>query len=212
MKRYKVPDHFRRGLRQAIGVGTAVFVGYLLLHGDHLLALYLSMHASTAFNYLFGLRTPSVHYAYDSFAYPLGATLCKPSLLAPWCWCCASSAGVKEQYAKQWLQGAKWAAITIVVVGSPVLGKVTQARLCTGWEASAGEKLLVMSRWYQPARLCTPGAVAGLLCLNESPLGCRAIQACHRLHSVECAESVKATSMALAACLHLQHTCALPGG
>ncbi len=40
MKRYKVPDHFRRGLRQAIGVGTAVFVGYLLLHGDRLLALY----------------------------------------------------------------------------------------------------------------------------------------------------------------------------
>jgi len=114
-----------------------------------------------------------------------------------------SMAGVKEQYAKQWLQGAKWAAITIVVVGSPVLGKVTQACLCTGWEASAGEKLLVMSRWYQPARLCTPGAVAGLLCLNESPLGCHAIQTCHRLHSVECAKSVKATSMALAACLHV---------
>jgi len=60
MKRYKVPDHFRRGLRQAIGVGTAVFVGYLLLHGDLLLALYLPMHASapiTAFVYLFGIVT-----------------------------------------------------------------------------------------------------------------------------------------------------------
>ena len=33
MKRYKVPDHYRRGLRQAIGVGVAVFIGYLLLHG-----------------------------------------------------------------------------------------------------------------------------------------------------------------------------------
>ena len=26
MKRYKVPDHYRRGLRQAIGVGIAVFM------------------------------------------------------------------------------------------------------------------------------------------------------------------------------------------
>ena len=58
MKRYKVPDHFRRGLRQAIGVGTAVFVGYLLLHGDRLLALHLPMHAgvpATALVCLFGL-------------------------------------------------------------------------------------------------------------------------------------------------------------
>ncbi|KAK9835385.1 hypothetical protein WJX81_006485 [Elliptochloris bilobata] len=69
MKRYKVPDHYRRGLRQAIGVGIAVFIGYLLLHG------------------------------------------------------------IDERYARQWLQGAKWAAITIVNVGSPVLGKTSQVSL-----------------------------------------------------------------------------------
>jgi hypothetical protein len=57
---------------------------------------------------------------------------------------CASSAGVKEQYAKQWLQGAKWAAITIVVVGSPVLGKVTGAPLHNPVLLSAAERFLVI--------------------------------------------------------------------
>ena len=37
------------------------------------------------------------------------------------------TAGIDERYARQWLQGAKWAAITIVNVGSPVLGKTSQA-------------------------------------------------------------------------------------
>ena len=37
--------------------------------------------------------------------------------------CCA---GISDRAADQWLQGCKWAAITIVVVSAPVLGKVTQ--------------------------------------------------------------------------------------
>ncbi|KAK9807116.1 hypothetical protein WJX73_006825 [Symbiochloris irregularis] len=34
--------------------------------------------------------------------------------------------GVSSRAAQQWLQGCKWAAITIIVVSAPVLGKVTQ--------------------------------------------------------------------------------------
>ena len=41
--------------------------------------------------------------------------------------CMRGTAGIDERYARQWLQGAKWAAITIVNVGSPVLGKTSQA-------------------------------------------------------------------------------------
>ena len=105
MKRYKVPDHFRRGLRQAIGVGIAVYVGYLLLHGAA-----VPLHC-------FSCLLPQT-WQQGTFA-PCGQTR---ALLRP------GVTGVDEQHARQWLQGAKWAAITIVVVGSPVLGKVTQAR------------------------------------------------------------------------------------
>ena len=40
-------------------------------------------------------------------------------------------AGFSDRAADQWLQGCKWAAITIVVVSAPVLGKVTQVG--PGW-------------------------------------------------------------------------------
>lgn len=38
----------------------------------------------------------------------------------------ASCAGSREKTGVQWLQGCKWAAITVVVVASPMLGKVSQ--------------------------------------------------------------------------------------
>ncbi|KAK9805562.1 hypothetical protein WJX72_005167 [[Myrmecia] bisecta] len=74
MKRRKrvVPDFLRRALRQAIGVGGAVCLGYLIMD-------------------------------------PLG--------------------GWDSRVATQWLQGCKWAGITIVVVSAPVIGKVAQYSL-----------------------------------------------------------------------------------
>ena len=50
-----------------------------------------------------------------------------PYVLNPLPGCVRGTAGIDERYARQWLQGAKWAAITIVNVGSPVLGKTSQA-------------------------------------------------------------------------------------
>ena len=37
--------------------------------------------------------------------------------------------GSEQKRGVQWLQGCKWAAITVVVVASPMLGKVSQVRL-----------------------------------------------------------------------------------
>lgn len=118
MKRYKVPDHFRRGLRQAIGVGIAVYVGYLLLHGAA-----VALHCSSCL-------LPQTWQQGTLALCGRTRALLRPGVT-----------GVDEQHARQWLQGAKWAAITIVVVGSPVLGKVTQARCrrALHWSSSSVE-------------------------------------------------------------------------
>ncbi|KAK9857975.1 hypothetical protein WJX84_004815, partial [Apatococcus fuscideae] len=71
-KRRKVPDVIRRSIRQGLGVGFAVFVGYILQE-------------------------------------PLE--------------------GLTHHAAAQWLQGAKWCAITVIVVAAPVIGKVAQVSI-----------------------------------------------------------------------------------
>ncbi len=92
--RRKVPDVIRRTIRQALGIGFAVFVGYFLqepLEGTVVKAICCRVgfctHSDTDFQGFAGLT----HHA-----------------------------------AKQWLQGAKWCAITVIVVAAPVIGKVAQ--------------------------------------------------------------------------------------
>ena len=42
------------------------------------------------------------------------------------------AAGLTHHAAAQWLQGAKWCAITVIVVAAPVIGKVAQVCVFSG--------------------------------------------------------------------------------
>ena len=66
---------------------------------------------------------------------------CMPSLGQGLPFHMASCAGSREKTGVQWLQGCKWAAITVVVVASPMLGKVSQVGFSRDFHVVTSAKL-----------------------------------------------------------------------
>lgn len=136
-RKKKVPVFLRQAIRQGIGVTIAVLLGYAIadtLGGEpHLKTLTASP----------GLVQWLCQHAHEITIDALKAVVncwelagCEPSKQLPpasQAWsaaitCDVLSVGSREKTGVQWLQGCKWAAITVVVVASPMLGKVSQVR------------------------------------------------------------------------------------
>ena len=113
----------REAMRQGLGVSAAVAIGYTVVNHDHRKFCLLSVVTVSA-------PDPACHvgnhaWLNGKFAWsstpadaPLSRSWSNRSLL--------DIADLPPVIAKAWLQSWKWAAITVAVVTSPVIGKVAK--------------------------------------------------------------------------------------
>lgn len=129
MTRLRVPDHFRRGIRLAIGVGVSVALGYALLQslgGEYLsialfhLAVPVPLPCNVQANIIFESdRADGIDPGNTRRGLPEVALLKFLNVVT----------GHGNKVADQVLQGCKWGAITCVVISEPIIGKVVQVLL-----------------------------------------------------------------------------------